>query len=73
MNLESLPNIEKPLPVTVTVFPDYLRGLYALMYFIDGLERNGQGMVPGSFELTMHYRQLVASILEAQRPDEPPF
>ena len=74
MTLERLPNVEKAMPVTITVFPGHLEGMYALIYFLDGLEKFGnKGMIPGAFELTMHYRELTSRIQEAQRPDEPPF
>lgn len=38
----------------------HLDGLNALLHFLDGMERGGQGRVPGKFELVMHLRGLRA-------------
>ncbi len=45
----------------VELFQDHLDGLCALMHFCEGVSRNGNGQVPGHFELVMHYRALKAA------------
>ena len=42
----------------VTLFRDHLVGMHALIHWLEGFEKSGQGRVPGKFELVMHYRSL---------------
>lgn len=51
--------------VPVWITQSNLDGLQALIQFIAGVEGRGEGRVPGSFELTMFYRQLGSAISKA--------
>jgi hypothetical protein len=45
--------------ITIHLFTDHAQGLMALSNWIDGFEASGDhGRVPGSFELTMHIREM---------------
>lgn len=44
--------------VEITLFQSHLDGINALIHFCEGFTASGKGMIPGSFELTMHYREL---------------
>jgi hypothetical protein len=41
-------------------------GLNALIHWLKGYERKGEGRVPGHFDLIMHYRSIRLAILSAK-------
>lgn len=50
----------------VTLVQDQLDGLCALIHYCEGVAKSGQGRVPGSFELVMHYRELRSRVHSSQ-------
>lgn len=60
------PNSEPSVTVPVWITQSSLDGLFELMRFLDGLSRGSDGIIPGSFELTMFYRTLFAAIRNAE-------
>lgn len=50
--------IDREGTLEITVWPDTLVGLHALISWLDGFEAAGKARVPGHFALVMHYRQL---------------
>lgn len=61
------PHCEPSVTVPVWLNQSRLDGLQTLIQFCKGMERSGQGIVPGSFELVMFYRTLRSSIDDAER------
>ena len=51
--------------VPVTLFQDHLDGLYTMLVFIEGFSKT-TGIVPGTHECIMLYRNLVSSIDKAE-------
>jgi len=60
------PNHDDSVRVPVWITQSNLDGLQAMIQFCGGLEAAGKGRVPGSFELTMFYRQLQSAISDAE-------
>lgn len=44
-----------------------MQGINALIHWLKGFEAGGNGVVPGHFELVMHYRTLMAHDYERRR------
>lgn len=44
-----------------------MQGMNALIHWLKGFESNGNGVVPGHFELVMHYRTLMSHDYERRR------
>ncbi|MFA6904281.1 MAG: hypothetical protein WC236_14500 [Gallionellaceae bacterium] len=44
--------------VEITLFQSNLDGINALIHFCEGFSASGKGVIPGSIELIMHYREL---------------
>jgi hypothetical protein len=61
------PHTEDSVTVPVWITQSSLDGLQALIRFIEGFERAGNGQVSGGHELVMFYRTLTHSITEADR------
>ncbi len=46
---------------------DTMQGMNALIHWLKGFEAGGNGVVPGHFELVMHYRSLMSHDYERRR------
>lgn len=69
-DFEPMGVIEKPTPVTITLQPETIVGLHALLHWLKGFEAGGggtHGRTPGHFELVMHYRAITAALRQLAR------
>lgn len=60
------PHSEASVNVPVWITQSSLDGIQTMIKFCDGLQRGGNGTVPGSFELVMFYRTLRGAIDKAE-------
>jgi len=52
--------------VPVWITQSNLDAIQSVITFCDGMERGGNGEIPGKFELVMFYRTLISCIQEAE-------
>jgi hypothetical protein len=58
------PGTEPSVVCPVWITQSALDGIAMMLAYCTAMEASGKGRVPGSFELTMHYRQLRSAIVD---------
>ena len=54
---------EEVVTCKISIRQNDLDGLNALIHYLSGIEKHaGVGRIPGTFELIIHYRMLIAAI-----------
>lgn len=77
-SLARIPESDRPMTepnihIDAWIPESHYHGLHALINWLDGFEKAKSGVIPGHFELVMHFRMLSSAIREKTAKKDGPL